>query len=110
MKTPEGYEKDDICKYLDRVGVWFFRPFAVGYGKSGVPDIICCARGAFLAIEVKREGKEPTPRQKFRIAEIRRAGGVTAWGTAAKVIPEIEAWLKTISIQSSCAPASSAGE
>lgn len=110
MKTPEGYEKDDICKYLTRIDAWFFRPFMMGYGKSGIADIVCCIRGAFWSIEVKREGKIPTRLQELRIAEIKRAGGMATWGTAAKVIPEIEAWLKTVSAQSSCAPTSSATE
>lgn len=99
MKTPESYEKDDICKYLDSIGAWSFRPYMAGYGKSGVPDIIACkpllitahmtgmAIGAFVSVEVKREGKEPTALQNTRITEIRQAGGFATWGTAERVIP-----------------------
>ena len=104
MKTPESYEKDDIKKYLDIEAVkvrhnglgilWYYCPFMAGYGKSGVSDIVGCYRGKFFAIEVKREGKEPTPIQTRRMAEIEAAGGKTFWGTAAKVIPEFEAWIK----------------
>lgn len=98
MKTPEGYEKDDIKKYLDdgvRGGIlWYYCPFMAGYGKSGVSDIVGCYRGKFFAIEVKREGKEPTPIQTRRMAEIEAAGGKTFWGTSSKVIPEFEEWIK----------------
>lgn len=86
MKTLEGYEKDDICKYLDSIGAWYFRPFMNGYGKSGVPDIIACIEGDFWGIEVKREGKGATPRQQLRMAEIDKARGHNVAGTAAVVI------------------------
>jgi Holliday junction resolvase len=86
MRTPEGYEKDDICKYLDSIGAWYFKTYMAGYGKRGVPDIVACIRGVFWGIEVKREGKEPTPIQWKRMEEIQKAGGRTAYGTAAMVI------------------------
>ena len=87
MKTPESYEKDEICKYLVSQAAWFFRPFMSGYGKAGVPDIVCCINGKFVSIEVKREGKEPTALQEARMKEIREAGGFACWGTAERVIP-----------------------
>ena len=90
MKTPEGYEKGDICKYLDKIGAWYFRPTMGPFGKAGVPDIVACIGGTFWGIEVKREGKEPTPRQVSRMNEINEAGGQTIAGTAERVID----WLK----------------
>jgi hypothetical protein len=98
MKTPEFYEKQDIDEFLkslifDGNSLWFFCPYMAGYGKSGVPDRAGCWRGKFFAIEVKLPGKEPTPIQWRRMAEIEAAGGKTFWGTAEKVIPEFEAWI-----------------
>ena len=93
MKTPEGYEKDDICKYLDSIGAWYCKPFMAGYGKRGVPDIIACVNGVFWGIEVKREGKDPTMIQHRRMEEIWQAGGRATAGTADKVIRRISAWL-----------------
>lgn len=99
MKTPESYQKDDICKYLVSIASWFFRPYMAGFGKSGVADIIACVPmtieahmvgmriGVFTSIEVKREGKEPTALQDARMTEIRDAGGFACWGTAERVIP-----------------------
>ena len=92
MRTPEGAEKADISKYLDRIGAWHFSPFMAGYGKSGVADKIACINGIFWSIEVKREGKEPTKLQYRRMAEVTAAGGRACWGTAEKVIFEIERW------------------
>jgi hypothetical protein len=48
--------------------------------------------GAFWGIEVKREGFGPTTIQEARMDEVRKAGGLAAWGTAEKVREEIEAW------------------
>lgn len=96
MKSPEAYEKDDICKYLDSIGAWYFRPYMAGFGKAGVADIIGCYEGWFFSIEVKRAGKKPTPRQEARMAEIRATGGFACWGTAGKVIREMKAWLAIV--------------
>jgi Holliday junction resolvase len=93
MKTPESYEKDDVCRYLDSIGAWYFRPYMAGYGKSGVPDIVACVYGVFWALEIKREGKEPTVIQARRIKEIQNSGGQATWGTATKIIAEIKVWL-----------------
>lgn len=86
MHTPEYYEKQKIKKYLDSIGAWHFSPFMAGRGASGVPDIICCLHGRFVAIEVKREGKFPTTIQARRIMEIEAAKGRAVWGDAERVI------------------------
>jgi hypothetical protein len=96
MKSPEGYEKKAIKKYLDegKLIVWYFMPYMAGYGKTGVPDIVgCCRFKGFFAIEVKRHGKQPTVIQDKRMKEIEAVGGKTFWGTAEKVIAEFEAWI-----------------
>lgn len=92
MRTPEGYEKKEIRDYLSSIGAWHFSPFMTGYGRSGVPDLVACVDGYFWAIEVKRIHKEPTVQQRLRMKEIGLCHGLVAWGTADKVIAEIEAW------------------
>ena len=99
MKTPEGYEKAEIKKYLDSIGAWYFSPYMAGYGKSGVPDIVACLDGKFIAIEVKREGKEPTVLQTRMIEEIAKAGGLATWGTAEKVIATLQCWVRMSSCE-----------
>ena len=96
MKTPEGYEKDDIDKFLKALGparVWSFKPYMAGRGKSGVPDYCLCLCGAFWGIEVKRPGKELTAIQERRMKEIRSAGGHAVAGTAEVVIQVLRDWL-----------------
>lgn len=106
MKTPEAWEKTEIKARLLTASCWFFSPYMAGFGKSGVSDIIACVPriitpdmvghrlGLFSSVEVKREGKEPTPIQWRRMSEVEAAGGKAFWGTAAKVIPEFEEWVK----------------
>ncbi len=74
--TPEKKVKDKVVKILKEHGVYYFFPATHGYGRSGVPDIICCAAGKFLAIECKAGGNKPTVLQLREIQAIRTAGGV----------------------------------
>jgi hypothetical protein len=39
--TPEAKVKNKVKKILDEYGVYHFSPQTGGYGRSGVPDIIC---------------------------------------------------------------------
>jgi Holliday junction resolvase len=49
--------------------------FANGYTKKGVPDLLCCINGFFLAIEVKAENGVASELQKLNIEKIEQAGG-----------------------------------
>jgi Holliday junction resolvase len=75
-KTPEGKIKDAVVKLLKAHGVYYFFPATHGYGRSGVPDIVCCVKGHFLAIECKAPGKKPTALQEREMDRIGEAGGV----------------------------------
>lgn len=45
---------------------------------AGIPDIIGCYRGRFVAFEVKRPGGKATKLQAYTMMKIREAGGVTS--------------------------------
>jgi Holliday junction resolvase len=74
--TPEGKVKAKVVRILKDEGVYYFFPATGGYGRSGVPDIVCCVNGHFLAIECKAGKNKPTLLQVNEIESIRRAGGV----------------------------------
>jgi Holliday junction resolvase len=74
--TPEKRVKEKIVKVLKEEGVYYFFPATHGFGRSGVPDIICCVNGHFLAIEVKAGTNKPTALQVREIEAIRRCNGV----------------------------------
>ena len=92
MKTPEGFEKADVDKYLKSIGAYVVKPATYGFGASGHADRICCIDGTFWSLEVKREGKIPTLLQGRRLAEVKAAHGQSTWGTAEKIIADIEKW------------------
>lgn len=74
--TPEKKVKDKVVKILKQHGVYYFFPATYGMGRSGVPDIICCIKGKFLAIECKANGNKPTALQEREINLIHQAGGL----------------------------------
>ena len=74
--TPEKKVKDKVVRILKDEGVYYFFPAAHGFGRSGVPDIICCANGRFLAIECKAGTNKLTALQAREIETIRTAGGM----------------------------------
>lgn len=49
--------------------------FANAYTKSGVPDILCCCNGCFVAVEVKAPNGRPSELQKRNIKQINETGG-----------------------------------
>jgi Holliday junction resolvase len=76
MTTPEKKVKDKVRKLLTESGVYNFMPATHGYGRSGVPDIIACINGKFLAIETKAGKGTTTALQKRELDLIRKSGGV----------------------------------
>jgi len=96
VKTPEGWEKQEIDKFLKALGpdiVWHHKTITMGYGASGAPDYVLCLAGGFWGVEVKRPGKKSTPIQNRRMEAIRKAGGHAVAGTAEVVIQVLRYWL-----------------
>lgn len=75
VSTPEKKVKDQVVKTLKANGVYYFFPATYGMGRSGVPDIICCVDGRFLAIECKAGDNKPTALQEREMSAITTAGG-----------------------------------
>lgn len=73
--TPEKKVKDKVVALLKARGVYYFFPATYGMGRSGVPDIICCVNGRFLAIECKAGKNKPTELQVHELERILAAGG-----------------------------------
>ena len=67
----------DIRGYLRaRPDCFFWKEHGGIYGTAGIPDIICCISGRFVAFEAKRPGNKPTELQKKAISDIWKAGGL----------------------------------
>lgn len=75
-QTPEAKVKAKVVKVLKDAGVYYFFPATHGFGRSGVPDIVCCVDGKFLGIECKAGKNKPTDLQLRELEAIRQANGI----------------------------------
>ena len=73
--TPEAKVKKKVVDVLKKNNAYYFFPATGGYGRSGVPDIVCCYRGIFVAIECKAGSNRPTALQESEMQKIRQAQG-----------------------------------
>lgn len=72
----ESQLQAQVVRYLKKVpNLWY----AVINDRhtSGIPDILICHRGKFLAAELKVGKNKPTALQKAQLRLIQRAGGKT---------------------------------
>jgi hypothetical protein len=68
---------DKIKAYLKTVnGIFFWKQFGGMYGQSGLPDIVCCYKGRFIAFEVKTDKGKVSVLQEVTLRKIRAAGGI----------------------------------
>jgi Holliday junction resolvase len=74
-QTPEKKVKAKVVEILKAHNVYYFFPATFGMGRSGVPDIVCCYRGRFLAIECKAGAGKTTALQDRELGLIKKAGG-----------------------------------
>lgn len=80
----------NICNYLKKLDKCFFWKEHGGmYGTTGLPDIIICYKGKFLALEVKRPGGKLTKLQEKTIKDIKAAGGKAYIVTSVEEVREI---------------------
>lgn len=74
----ESQLTSQIKNYLKTKGAYCEKIFGGGFQASGIPDILCCYRGIFIAIEVKSPtGKgRASDVQKLKVKAIRDSGGI----------------------------------
>lgn len=93
--TPEAKVKNACRKILDAEKVWYFMPAGGGYGRAGIPDIIACVNGHFLAIECKAADGKTTALQKREIQRIRDSGGAS-WIAYEDNVPLVRVWVQSL--------------
>lgn len=102
-KTPEKVVKDKVVSVLKAEDVYYFFPATHGYGRSGVPDIVACVNGHFVAIETKAGKNKITALQAREIQSIRAANGVavvvneTNWDMLPELLRKLKAHTITFS-------------
>lgn len=76
MAAEKNFE-NKIKKELKNRGAWFVKFFANAYTPAGIPDILCCIAGRFVAIEVKGGSSYGlTELQKYNLEQIAENGGL----------------------------------
>lgn len=83
--TKESKVKETIKKILADEGIYYFMPSGNGYGRSAIPDFVCCVNGKFLAIEAKADALKPTLLQARELSRIFDAGGTGIYVNATNV-------------------------
>lgn len=79
-----------ILKHLKSVPHCFcFKEHGGMYGTAGIPDIICCINGLFVAFEVKQPSGKLTKLQEITMKRIRRAKGKAYKVTSVKDVISI---------------------
>ena len=72
---PEKIFETKIKEFLSEHGIYHVKYFANRNTKAGIPDILACVNGYFVAIEVKAQGGTVKELQKYHLSKIRESGG-----------------------------------
>ena len=79
----------NIRKYLATLPECFFwKEHGGQYGTAGIPDIIVCYKGRFIALEAKVGKNQPTRPQAATNEQTRRAGGIACDGRSVDEVKE----------------------
>lgn len=70
--------ENKMKKYLSSKNIYHFKVHGNGFMRSGIPDLICCINGRFVAIEIKRpDGKGKVSKlQEIEIYRIKKSDGI----------------------------------
>ncbi len=69
--TPEKKVKDKVTAILRKHGAYYFFPATYGMGRAGIPDIVVCFHGLFIAFECKAGKGTTTALQERELVSLR---------------------------------------
>lgn len=79
-----------ILKYLKNQPCCFaFKEFGGLYGTAGIPDVLCCYNGKFVAFEVKTPNGKLSKLQEIILQKIQNANGIACKVTSLDEVKEI---------------------
>lgn len=73
-KKPETVLSTKVLLRLRAEGGWWMKVHGGPFQAAGIPDIIGCWKGRFIAIELKIPGEVPTQLQVITLEAIHKAG------------------------------------
>ena len=86
MSQPETAFKQRVLKDLSKLETcWVLK--TQERARRGIPDLLICLRGKFVAVELKVDGEVPTPLQDEILERIQGASG-TAFYTTPSLWPQ----------------------
>ncbi len=83
----ESQIQNKIIKYLNGIGAYSIKTIVTN--RNGCPDIICCFKGRYVALEVKAEKGIVSKLQEHNIKLIKNSGGVAAIVRSVEDVQEI---------------------
>ena len=76
MAAEKQFE-NEIKKFLNNQNCWNLKYWGGGgYTKSGIPDLLICCNGRFIAVEVKATNGTPSVLQLITLKRITESGGI----------------------------------
>jgi hypothetical protein len=72
---------------------WWIKTHQAGRGRRGIPDLLVCYRGTFLAIELKTDTGKLRPEQTLELHQAQAAGAIAI---VARNWSDIELWMRRI--------------
>lgn len=88
----KSYE-NKIKDYLKSIGAYFIKTHGDRFSKSGIPDILACVNGKFVAVEVKGDGGKPSELQLLHLKMIEKASGLGYIVAPKSEIPKIDKFI-----------------
>ena len=76
MPKKEKAFETQIRKYLESEGCYCFKVWGGGFQRAGIPDLLICVNGYFVAVEVKGDMGKASELQVHNLVQIRKAGGI----------------------------------
>ena len=93
MAAEKNFE-NRVKAYLKSKDVWYIKYWGgARFTKSGIPDLLACVNGKFVAIELKAPNGKPSELQLYTIEQIKKAGG-KAFVLYPKDFNEFKEWIE----------------
>lgn len=65
-----------VIKWFESIGGYVVNVWGGGYQRAGIPDLLICYKGLFVALELKTETGRVHELQHYNIDAISKAGGI----------------------------------
>ena len=75
MAREKAFE-NKVKAFLKSIGAYYIKTHGDRFSKVGVPDILACVNGYFVAVEVKAENGKPSELQLYHLEQIENTGGL----------------------------------